>query len=364
MSGHVDGSSGSEVVITAAGALTPLGANLAQTCASVRSGFAAFSEHAYIQCSPKNPETEADLPLFVAAVPSIEPDIGQMERLIQLLLPAITEMLETSGLTRKQFANTALLIALPQPDTVIKGYQLEGRLALELGRRSGLGVSKFIKTNNIGQSGIFALLKDASDALLNGSVNQCIVVGVDSYLIPERIELLDKLWRIKSDRNVDGFIPGEAAVALLVETSRSAEERGVQPLAVIQSLGFDVELSSFASGKFSGGTGLTKAISDAVGVSSDINIWTWVLAGLNGESYFFHEWGLARGRLDQIFSNLENLSHPADCYGDVGSATGGLLIACVIEAFRNGYNLDDRALLWTSSEHGQCAALALLAPSI
>jgi hypothetical protein len=45
--------------------------------------------------------------------------------------------------------------------------------------------------------------------------------------------------------------------------------------------------------------------------------------------------------------------------GDIGAATGGILIAQAVQAFKRGYARSEEALLWTASENEFRAALCI-----
>ena len=56
-----------------------------------------------------------------------------------------------------------------------------------------------------------------------------LVVGVESFVTDATISWLDDVGRLKSELNVDGFIPGEADVALLLEREDAARRHLDQP---------------------------------------------------------------------------------------------------------------------------------------
>ena len=64
-------------------------------------------------------------------------------------------------------------------------------------------------------------------------------------------------------------------------------------------------------------------------------------------------------RLGTTFEHVKKLIHPAENCGDVGAASGGLLLACASMAFKQGYHMGDEALLWTASDTGKRVALIL-----
>lgn len=344
------------IVITAMGAISPIGGNLEQTTAGVKAAISAFSEYQYLYCIPKDPEWDDDLPLYVAAVPAIEAYVAGLARFTELAIPPLTEAIAKAKLKRQSLASTGLFMALPQLNEATVKLGLD-KLLPQLLKRTGLQFNKSSATME-GRVGIFSLIEKAIPLLTSGELEHCIVGGVDTHLITEHLSLLDQHWRVKSGRNTDGFIPGEAAVMLVLETEDHAKARGAIPLAVLGNIGTGQEPEIFASEKVSTGQGLASAINTALAQTEKNNIQR-AYCDFNGESYYAFELGLVMSRLGNVFSNVSNLCHPADCYGDVGAASGGLLIACAANEFLKKPAKDQRALLWTSIDNGKRMALTI-----
>ena len=184
------------------------------------------------------------------------------------------------------------------------------------------------------------------------------MAGVDSHLFSEELSRLDRAGRLKSPRNRDGFIPGECAAAVLLERRAEALKRGAVPLASVESAATAVEKHLIGSGEQATGEGLATAIQSACAAGLPQGP-SWVICDLNGESYRFREWGLVRVRLTQQLQGVRRLWHPADCLGDVGAATGGVMMGVLGRSFQRGYAPADRALLWAGSDEGQRTALVL-----
>jgi 3-oxoacyl-[acyl-carrier-protein] synthase-1 len=345
------------IVVTAMGALSPVGGNAEQTTASVKAAITAFSEYQYLYCTPKDPEWDDDLPLYVAAVPAIESYVTGLARFIELAIPPLTETIAKAKLKRQSLASTGLFIALPQFNEVTIKLGLDKLLLPQLLKRTSLQFNKAHIANE-GRIGMFSLISKAIPLLISGELNHCIVGGVDTHLITEHLALLDQHWRVKSARNTDGFIPGEAAAMLMLETEAHAKTRGATPLAVLGAVGAGQEPEIFASEKVSTGHGLTCALNAALAETKDYTV-NHAYCDFNGESYYAFELGLIMSRLGNAFSNVKSLCHPADCYGDIGSASGGLLIACATNEFLKNPTKKQHALLWTSLDNGKRMALTL-----
>lgn len=346
------------IVVTGTAMISPVGLDAKQTCASIRAGIARFVEHPYYECGGLDPEWDEEEPLIASLVPSIDPFLDGPERLFSLIIPPLTRIVSDARLKRGDVRKGGLLLSLPQPDSVIKGWALDKKFIPQLYRRTRLDPFKICKTSQSGHTGMFCLVMEAMALLAAGEVEFCIVAGVDSYLLEERLEFLDRSWRIKSGRNLDGYIPGEAASMIFLERADKAKARNLPAQSTISFCGTGNEPRPIASDRNSSGVGLSEAIEKAADPGEQPGI-RWVICDLNGESYRSFEWGLVQTRMNKIFSGPQTVIHPADCTGDVGAATGGVLISYAVHTFKRGSPPSDKALLWTASDDGSRAALCI-----
>jgi 3-oxoacyl-[acyl-carrier-protein] synthase-1 len=338
------------LVLTAVGAVSAVGATATQTCAAIRGGLAGFAEHPFFESLPHDPEWE----------PGVDPAAEGEDRLVELAAPALVELGRSAGLRRADLPRTALLVALPALDGCVEEWGLEGSFVSRLQRVTGLSEIGFLRTRHAGHTGVFALVEEAQRMLTSGEHQFCILLGVDSFLSPDRMELWDEAWRLRSERNVDGFVPGEAASALLLELPERAQERSARVLAKIEALGFGLEPNPQSGAESSTGAGLCEVLGDVIPPDRPAR---WVCCDLNGESYRAFEWGLAQVRLASALEGLRLLDHPADCTGDVGAATGGLLVSHVAHGFARSRTVPHNAALWAADDDGHRAALRLAAAS-
>jgi 3-oxoacyl-[acyl-carrier-protein] synthase-1 len=80
---------------------------------------------------------------------------------------------------------------------------------------------------------------------------------------------------------------------------------------------------------------------------------------MNGERYRGTEYGFAVLKTSGLFKDAAAFEAPADCWGDVGAASGPLYVSLVVEAQARGYGTGQLSLLWASSESGRRAAAIL-----
>ena len=80
------------------------------------------------------------------------------------------------------------------------------------------------------------------------------------------------------------------------------------------------------------------------------------ICDLNGEPYRADEFGFMITRFSERFVKATDFLAPADCWGDVGAASGPLFVMLVAAAHSRGYAKGLHTLIWTSSEGGERAA--------
>ena len=351
----MSGQAGQELVITEVVARTPVGLNVEQTCASMRAGIARYAEHAYFDSVCPDPEWDEPEPLLCASVPDIDPFLDYQERLQALFRPLLGQMMGRLGLKRADLARLGVLLALPQDDPPLREWNLGREFLPALLRQAGLSTVGVLAANQEGHTGVFSLLRTAGKLLASGKVDRCLVGGLDSYLLEDRLEFRDEAWRLRSQRNVDGFIPGEAGVLLQIETAAGAAARGVKVRAVLGDPVTAQEPHPFAGERSSSGRGLEKALRGVLATGGEKP--SWVVCDLNGESYRHFEWALMETQMPDLLSGVNHTVRPAESVGDVGAATGGVLLACACEAFARGDEPEPEALLWAAADDGKRVAL-------
>jgi 3-oxoacyl-[acyl-carrier-protein] synthase I len=348
--------------VTAVEAVTPLGFDAEQTCAAIRAGVNRFADHPWHVSQVNDPETETGEPLVASLLSELDPDTEGRDRLVELALPAFKGLLAKAGFKRADLAKGGLLLSLPLPlGGVAAGAPDAGPdLITELTDRLGLKSLKLKKSCRLGHTGMASCILEASKLLASGEIEFCIVGGIESYHETETLDALDGGFRLKSARAVDGFIPGEGAVLLLLETAAKAAARKAMPLGVLSEIGFGKEVRNYASDRMSSGEGLSQALQPALArLSKPGSPGRWVLCDMNGESYRASEWGIVRTRLGERIEPIVDLVHPADCLGDTGAGSTGMLIVFALHAFARGFAPAKEALIWNASDDGARSALIL-----
>jgi 3-oxoacyl-[acyl-carrier-protein] synthase-1 len=158
------------------------------------------------------------------------------------------------------------------------------------------------------------------------------------------------------EEHSNGFIPGEAACAVLLSSTI-----GRAPEVVIAGIGVAEEAATIGNDDLvMKGVGLTNAINQA---SKDAGIaiheTAFRVASVSGEDYFFTETALAHYRTLKKKLPTHPLWHPADCVGEVGAAIGGIMTIMAYYALIKGYAQGNTALCHISNDNPRRGAFII-----
>jgi 3-oxoacyl-[acyl-carrier-protein] synthase-1 len=337
-------------VIIGIGARTPLGFNRAASAAAVRCGISAIAEHPWMV-------DRFGLSMKVTRDAALNIDLCGAERLAALAIPALAEALAPLGDAAAPL-RVSLALSLGEvrpgqgPET---GPAVAEALSAWLDQR--LQPGRVLPWMGGHAGGILAMEAGAR-MLAEGEVDLVLAGGVDSYLEPETLEWLDETEQLHSDDNIYGFCPGEAAGFVLMATPATARRLGLPPLLKLAGSGSATEVNLIGTEDIVLGDGLSAAFREAAAAAGPQPV-DRILCDMNGERYRGNEYGFAVLKSTGLFRDAGDFEAPADCWGDVGAASGPLYVAMVAEAEARGYSKGPLSLIWASSVAGQRAAAIL-----
>ncbi|MBV1860450.1 MAG: hypothetical protein KUG77_18700 [Nannocystaceae bacterium] len=337
-------------VIVAVGARTPLGLRADATAAAVRAGVSRQSLH------PSMIDGAGD-PLRCALDGALDPDLRGVERAKVMAQSALSECWERLS-TRGLRASVWIGFAETRPGwSQEDSAQVMRHLTGDLGEDTKLErVMTVPRGHASGLAGLELAIKD----LQSGSVDVCIVGGVDTYLHHETIDWLDETRQLSTANNRSSFVPGEGAGFLVVTLPRTARSLGMPPLARVRGVCTAAEPHPIKTPGICIGEGLTAAIR---GATAPLRLPEEKVADtfcdLNGERYRNDEFLYVPLRVWAPFVDSNRYQSPADCWGDVGAASGPLFAVLAVASGQRGYSRGPHALLWTSAEAGTRAAATL-----
>jgi 3-oxoacyl-[acyl-carrier-protein] synthase I len=333
------------LVVTGAGLVTPVGRDCDASAAAIRAGIARFFE----------------IPKFVAAdgaratgalAYGLTDDRSGSDRLLALAIPALCEALfRAEAYCRPlDLARGRLLLALGADERPRYEDFDGGDLATLLEAAELEALRDSVEVVRDGQAGGLLALRRAASLLYGGEASQCVIAGADSLVELPSLAWFDEQGRLKTDTRAHGFMPGEAAAALVVERRSGAAARGAEVLAEITALAVGHEPAGVLGDSPLRGLGLADAIAPVVQLAR--GELAGMLCDLNGEYYRMKEWGLALGRAFEGAGAVPPLWHPAVSIGDVGAASALACLAASTTAFARGYFAGSQLLVWSGSDRG------------
>jgi 3-oxoacyl-[acyl-carrier-protein] synthase-1 len=349
VAGHV--SAGVPVLVAGLGACTPLGHGLWDSAAAARTGMAAFVEHPFLV-------DRRDEPIVVSPAPYLGDDLGVERRILELARQAALEAVLGLASEDGRVLSVPVLVGLPEARPGLPADTLE-RIATRLREAlaEACGVTELEAVPHGHAAGLIAL-EAGWQRIRSGRADLVLVGGVDSYIDPDALEWLEACEQLRSAvDNAWGFVPGEAAGFCLLASPRAARRYGIAGGDEILAVATAREVNRIKTPTVCIGEGLTNAFRRVFAAFADEDARVdQAISDLNGEPYRADEFGFALLRISERFAAPGAFSTPADCWGDVGAASGPLHLALAVAAAKKGYADGPLTLLSASSEGGERAA--------
>lgn len=340
-----------DICICALGARTPLGLNAAASAAAVRAAISAVGIHPFWK-------DKAGKSFCVSRDALLDAQIDDcVERIKQLALSAAHEALSSVAISAPTLT---IFLALPLPRIGLSETYAQ-RMADAIGALRGDGIDRLDRVHvyPYGHAAGIMALQAAAQKMAAGEIEMALVVAADSYIHAETLEELDAAGRVMSAANRNGFPPGEGAAACVLATRACAERCGLPVLALLVAAATAVEPHPLGSDAVCIGEGLSaviKTIGECLPAQQSISA---TYCDLNGERYRNEEFAYTLLRTQSAFRDAHDYLSPADCWGDVGAASGLLGVVLALQAQLRGYAKGPLPLCWAGSDSGHRAAVLL-----
>ena len=347
-----------DLVITGVGLRCSVGQNAIQSCASIRAGISRFIEWTHFGMA------FGEEGVLVVGAP-LAPDPGDhswIEKARDLTLQPLYECLWNASLheNRPGGRPPRVTLYLGTPPLDREGVDPDDAAgyaeAADQPDWVPIPLERVVRIEE-DTCAVLRLLNTARSDIVEGRTDVAVVGGFDSHLQSEHLYSLFDLDRLKTAMSPSGLVPGEAGGFVAVETVSHARARGVTALGRLYSLEVDETSEGYDLEAPTTGDRLAAVLARVVaGARCDVKGIRRVLADLNGERWRFLEWAFADARALQGLAKDCRVLHPADCIGDVGAATGAVLLTVAVRAFQRGYAQSNALILATSSDTGARAA--------
>ncbi|TPK72526.1 3-oxoacyl-ACP synthase [Mesorhizobium sp. B2-4-15] len=331
--------------IASVGMVTAVGLDAPSACAAMRARLDGFQETRFVGSG-------TDL-LIGAPVPLPRDWIGE-KRMAHLAAAAICEAFETIPHARGQ---TALILCLAEEDRPGRPAGDSVRLLRNVSEITEIEPNMRSRIVAHGRTSGHIALDQARRMIASGEVPYVMIAGVDSYLTAPAIAYYLGENRLLAADNPNGFIPGEAAAAVLCTGSRGDGLR-------LFGLGLARESATIYNAEDLPlrADGMTSAYSAAFKETGiEMNRLGYRIADLIGEQYWFKQSALASLRLLRGRHDFQDIWSPGESLGNVGAAVVPLMIGMAWMAARKGYAAGNPVLIEASNDAGACGAAILAA---
>lgn len=335
--------SGFPLAITGTGMVTGVGLNAPASCAAIRCAIDNFQETRFMD---KGGEW-----IMGSEVPLEQPWRGKI-KLIKMAAAAINECLTNN----KQIApkSTPLLLCLSEHERKGRVIDDDNQFFLDLQNELGMEFHEKSRILAEGHVAVAVALKHARQLLQEYNVKHVLVAATDSLLVAPTLSHYEENERLLTSQNSNGFIPGDAGAALVVEPVYARQESHL----ICHGLGFGVEKAHVYSEEPLRADGLTSAIKESLrDAGCGENILQFKITDISGEQYSFKEASLAFSRIDRTKRLEFDIWHPADCVGEVGAGIGVMIIAVLKSACEKGYSKGDHILAHLGNDDGKRSSM-------
>ncbi|NIA00925.1 hypothetical protein [Massilia sp. CCM 8734] len=344
------------IVVSAAGLCCALGYHLDAAVCAIRANMDHFQESMFYSAPT--------VPLNIAMLPDESYGPQRIRSWIDYALRDCAQNTTDAHLLFDPLC-TALIVLVPDNERITsdkKNFEDLAQSAMLHLRKEisphpetdGLDIPYRIRVLLEGRAGLAQALLMVADELASRQVKQVLLIAADSYLNNVEINFYLEQSRLFVPGNSDGFLPGEAAVALLLRLG-SSDERGLH----IKGIGIGHETGRWDGSVPSRGIGLTNAIRAACKQAKispeDLDFRS---SDQNGEQFYAND---AANAITRVMCGSHKLSHLtlADKIGEVGCATGPAILAWLSRGMQHStYSAGTTGLIHLSNDNGaRCAVV-------
>lgn len=331
------------LVVEPAALLCALGHELDSAVLAIRSGLAALEELSW-----RDDQGQA---IVGAAIPGFD-RLAAVDRELALLICAIQASAQRARTTT---IGRCIVVCSSAPT---RRLRLDARaLAQLLLERGGVRIDslELVIGDETTCAHVLARLRlelDAHDAPV-------LLCAVDSLIDTHTLAQASLQGRLRTDANIDGFAPGEAAACVWVGSRASGAASRVA------GLGFAIEPATILDERPHDALGMTSAAREALAQAAwryaDLQAW---VADLGGEHYEFNELALCCARLPTERCPGVDLWHPSESLGSVGVAGSVLGWILATRAGHGGWAPGRRVVCSGAAATGGRAIVLLELPAV
>lgn len=340
--------SAAAIAILKTGLVTSVGLSAPASCAAFRAKMSNPSETRFIDSGGQW--------IMAHQVPLEQPWRG-LTKLAKMAAMALREALE--DIPQTDWSQLPLLLCVAENERPGRLAGLDDALFLQIQTELGVEFDAHSAVITQGRVGVAVALAQARllipQRMAQTTHPRVVIVATDSLLTWPTLSHFEQNERLLTERNSNGFMPGEAAGALLVGPPSG---KGSELLCT--GIGFGRELAHIDSEEPLRADGLTQAIKAALhDAGCQMHDMDFRITDLAGEQYYFKEAALALSRTLRQRKASFDIWHPAECTGEIGAAAGAAIISTAQAACQKNYTQGPNILAHMANDAGQRSAISL-----
>jgi 3-oxoacyl-[acyl-carrier-protein] synthase-1 len=332
-----------DLVIMGSGMISGVGLNAPASCAAIRCGIDNIQETRFMASSGEW--------IMGSSVPLEKPWRGT-KKLSKMLASVLQECISSEPMFTLE--ETPVLLCLAENDRPGRLADLEERIILETQEEIGVRFNEKSALISHGRVGLGAALQQARRLIYRENIPRLIIAGVDSLLVGSTLSAYEEQEQLLTSLNSNGFVPGEAAAAVLV----GPELAGDEPQLLCLGVGTGIEKATEQSELPLRADGLVQAVKAALAEAGlALGAMDFRITDVSGGQYSFKEANLALTRILRKRKEDFDIWHPADCIGEVGAAIGVVIMTVCLDATRKTYALGNNILCHLANNNGRRVAI-------
>lgn len=331
------------IAILNTGLVTSVGLSAPATCAAIRAKLTNTSETRFMDSNGKW--------IMAHSVPLDQPWRGPA-KLVKMAVMATEECL--AQVPRAQWEKIPVMLCVAELERPGRTDGLDDQLFLDIAAELKTRFAPQSRLIAQGRVGVAVALKHARQLIHEQNVPMVLIAATDSLLSWPTLSHYERNGRLLTERNSNGFMPGEGAGALLVGRPTG------KPELLCTGLGFTTEKAHIDSSEPFRADGITGAIKAALqDAAREMHDFDFRISDLSGEQYYFKEAATALSRTLRQRKEEFDLWHPAECTGEAGAFAGISIVSLADAACRKGYAAGPNMLAHFANDAGQRAAVTL-----
>ena len=334
------------LAIWGSGMVSGVGLSAPASCAAIRCAISNFQETRFMDSSGEW--------IIGSSVPLEQPWRG-ISKLAKMLASVLRECIACKPTVN--IKAVPILLCIAEKDRPGRLHDLNNQILKETQKELEGSIHEQSGIIAQGRVGVAIALNHARKLLYGGRFENVLIAGTDSLLVGPSLRNYEDRERLLTKENSNGFIPGEAAAAVLVQKPKPSAE----PQLVCTGLGEGLEKATVDSEDVPlRADGMVQAIRSALmEAHCDLGDLDFRIADVAGEQFGFKEAALALTRILRQRKEMFDFWHPADCIGEAGAAIGPSILSVLFAGMHKGYCPGHKAIAHLGNDDGKRAAMVM-----